>query len=40
MKQTNEDVNNDSYIDPELMFQGNLLPSSYYAKGRNSNIMS
>ena len=37
-KQNNDEQT--SYIDPEVMFQGNLLPSSYYNKGRNSKTLS
>lgn len=29
-----------SGIDPDTMFQGNLLPSSLYQKGRNSKTMT
>ena len=28
-----------SNIDPDTMFQGNLLPSNYYMKNRNSNAL-
>ena len=29
-----------SAIDPDTMFQGNLLPSNYYMKNRNSKTMT